>query len=195
MIIEWHTHVYPPEEAGDQPTFDGRSGPGWAGRCPMTVENVLDAHYKAGIDISVVSNAAHYMRGKAEKDELAAIRRWNDYAAEIQTRHAGTLYGLATILPCACPAYVKEAEPAIRELKHKGPFVHSSHTGHYPDDDDVRRFWEHAQELDAPASTPPHIGFGEAHARVPARSRSAGRPICLALSRLIVRGILEDFPA
>jgi hypothetical protein len=46
----------------------------------MTVENVLDAYHKAGIDISVVSNAAHYMRGKAEKDELAAIQRWNDYA-------------------------------------------------------------------------------------------------------------------
>src|SRR5882757_2103028 len=73
LIIEWHTHVYPPEEAGDEPTWDGKSGPGWAGRCPMTVENVLDAHYKAGIDISVVSNAAHYMRGKPVDEELVAI--------------------------------------------------------------------------------------------------------------------------
>ncbi|MFL5060468.1 MAG: hypothetical protein ACJ8DQ_10325 [Xanthobacteraceae bacterium] len=65
VIIEWHTHVYPPEEAaGDAGTYDGRSGPTWAGRCPMTVENVLDAHHKAGLDISVVSNAAHYLRGK-----------------------------------------------------------------------------------------------------------------------------------
>src|SRR6266704_2542272 len=95
VIIEWHTHVYPPEEAGDQPTWDGKSGPGWAGRCPMTVENVLDAHHKANIDISVVSNAAHYMRGKAEQDELTAIRRWSDYAAEIQNKYPGTLYGLA----------------------------------------------------------------------------------------------------
>jgi hypothetical protein len=65
VIIEWHTHVYPPEEAaGDAGTYDGRSGLTWAGRCPMTVENVLDAHHKAGLDISVVSNAAHYLRGK-----------------------------------------------------------------------------------------------------------------------------------
>ena len=74
MIIEWHTHVYPPEETGDNPTFDGKSGPGWGGRCPMTVENVLDAHHRAKIDISVVSNAAHYMRGKPEAEELKAIR-------------------------------------------------------------------------------------------------------------------------
>ncbi|MFL5266565.1 MAG: hypothetical protein ACJ8AH_08215 [Stellaceae bacterium] len=30
----------------------------------MMVENVLDAHHKAGLDISVMSNAAHYLRGK-----------------------------------------------------------------------------------------------------------------------------------
>jgi aminocarboxymuconate-semialdehyde decarboxylase len=196
VIIEWHTHVYPPEEAGDEPTFDGKSGPGWAGRCPMTVENVLDAHHRAGIDISVVSNAAHYMRGKAEQDELAAIQRWNDYAAEIQTRHAGTLYGLATILPYG-PAYVKEAERAIRELKLKGLFIHSSHKGHYPDDDAARPFWELAEELDVPVMIhPPHVGFGEERMREYRLASSIGRPadLCLALSRLIVRGIIEDFP-
>ena len=54
MIIEWHTHVYPPEEAAGS-AF-------WGGRCPMTVENVLDAHHQAGLAVSVVSNAAHYLR-------------------------------------------------------------------------------------------------------------------------------------
>ena len=197
VIIEWHTHVYPPEEAGDAPTWDGRSGPTWGGRCPMTVENVLDAHHKAGIDVSVVSNAAHYMRGKAEEDELAAIRRWSDYAAEIQAKHPGTLYGLATILPCGGPAYVKEAERAIRELGLKGLFIHSSHKGHYPDDDEARPFWELVQELDVPVMIhPPHVGFGEERMKEYRLASSIGRPadLCLALSRLIVRGILEDFP-
>jgi hypothetical protein len=65
MIIEWHTHVYPPEEAAaDALAWDGKSGPTWDGKCPMTLENVLAAHHRAGIDISVVTNAAHYMRGK-----------------------------------------------------------------------------------------------------------------------------------
>src|SRR5580704_12322435 len=43
LIIEWHTHVYPPEEAAASPM--------WGGRCPMTVENVLDAHHKAGLAV------------------------------------------------------------------------------------------------------------------------------------------------
>ena len=106
MIIEWHTHVYPPEEAADNPTWDGKSGPTWAGRCPMTVENVLDAHHKAGIAVSVVSNAAHYLRGKPEQAELAVIQRWIDYAAEIQAIHKGMLYGLVIILFCGGLAYL-----------------------------------------------------------------------------------------
>jgi aminocarboxymuconate-semialdehyde decarboxylase len=197
VIIEWHTHVYPPEEAGDQPTWDGRSGPTWAGRCPMTVENVLDAHHKAGIDISVVSNAAHYMRGKPDAEELKAIQRWNDYAAEIQETYRGVLYGLATILPCGGPAYVKEAERSIRELGLKGLFIQSSQKGHYPDDDEARPFWELAQDLDVPVMIhPPHIGFGEERMKEYRLASSIGRPadLCLALSRLIVRGVLEDFP-
>jgi aminocarboxymuconate-semialdehyde decarboxylase len=197
VIIEWHTHVYPPEEAGDQPTLDGKTGPTWQGRCPMTVENVLDAHYKAGVDISVVSNAAHYMKGKPENEELASIQRWTDYAAEIQEKYKGTLYGLATILPCGGPAYVKEAERAIKQLGLKGLFIQSSHKGHYPDDDEARPFWELAQDLDVPVMIhPPHIGFGEERMREYRLASSIGRPadLCLAISRLIVRGILEDFP-
>ena len=198
MIIEWHTHVYPPEEAaGDARTFDGRSGPTWAGRCPMTVENVLDAHHKAGIAISVVSNAAHYLRGKAQADELAAIQRWTDYAAEIQERHCGTLYALATILPCGGPAYLKEVERAIRELELKGLFINSSHKGQYPDDDAARPFWELVQDLDVPVMIhPPHIGFGEERMQDYRLASSVGRPfdLCLSLARLIVRGVLEDFP-
>jgi aminocarboxymuconate-semialdehyde decarboxylase len=198
VIIEWHTHVYPPEEAAaDARTFDGKSGPTWAGRCPMTVENVLDAHHRAGVAVSVVSNAAHYLRGKAEAEELTAIQRWTDYAAEIQERHKGTLYCLATILPCGGPAYLKEAERAILELGLKGVFINSSHKGHYPDDDAARPFWELVQHLDVPVMIhPPHIGFGEERMGEYRLASSVGRPfdLCLSLARLIVRGILEDFP-
>jgi hypothetical protein len=65
VIIEWHTHVYPPDEAA--------ASAFWGGRCPMTVENVLAAHHRAGLAVSVVSNAAHYLRGKDAAGELQAI--------------------------------------------------------------------------------------------------------------------------
>jgi hypothetical protein len=82
VIIDWHSHIYTPEEtADDRGAADGKSGSKWGERgCPMVLENFLDAHYKNGIDISVVTNAAHYLRGKAEHEELPAVQRWSDYA-------------------------------------------------------------------------------------------------------------------
>ena len=67
----------------------------------------------------------------------------------------------------------------------------------YPDDDEARGFWELAQDLDIPVMIhPPHVGFGEERMKEYRLASSVGRPadLCLALSRLIVRGILEDFP-
>jgi aminocarboxymuconate-semialdehyde decarboxylase len=178
MIIDWHAHIYTPEEAADdRRTFDGKSGPSWGERgCPMVLENFLDAHHQAGIDLSVVTNAAHYLRGKAESEELPAVQRWSDYAG---------------------PAFIKETERAVRQLGLKGVFIHSSHKGHYPDDDEARPFWELVEDLDVPVMIhPPHLGFGEERMREYRLASSIGRPfdLCLALGRLIVRGVLEDFP-
>ena len=199
MIIDWHAHIYTPEEAADdRRTFDGKSGPSWGERgCPMVLENFLDAHHQAGIDLSVVTNAAHYLRGKAESEELLAVQRWSDYAAEVQEKYKNTLVCFATILPCAGPAFIKETERAVRQLGLKGVFIHSSHKGHYPDDDEARPFWELVQDLDVPVMIhPPHLGFGEERMREYRLASSIGRPfdLCLALGRLIVRGVLEDFP-
>lgn len=188
MIIEWHNHVYPPEEAAD---------PFWEGRCPMNIDNVLEANREAGVDIIVVTNAAHYMKDKAGRDELSAVQRWTDYAAEIQEKYPGKVYSFTTLLPCGGPAYIKEMERAIRGLGLKGVFINSSHKGHYPDDDEARPFWELAQEFDIPVMMhPPHVGFGEERMKEYRLASSVGRPfdLTLALARLIVRGILEDFP-
>src|SRR6266853_537462 len=199
MILDWHSHIYTPEEAADDlGAHDGKSGPKWGERgCPMVLENFLRAHYKNGIDISVVTNAAHYLRGKSAHEELPAVQKWSDYAAEIQHTHKGMLYSFATILPCGGPAFIKEAERAIRELGLKGIFIHSSHKGHYPDDDEARPFWELVQDLDVPVMIhPPHLGFGEERMKDYRLASSIGRPfdLCLALGRMIVRGVLEDFP-
>ena len=88
MIIDWHAHIYTPEEAADdRRTYDGQSGPSWGERgCPMVLENFLEAHHQAGIDLSVVTNAAHYLRAKAASEELPAVQRWSDYAAQLPIR-------------------------------------------------------------------------------------------------------------
>lgn len=198
MIIEWHTHVYPPEEAAaDALAWDSKAAPAWAGRCPMTIENVMSAHKRSGIALSVITNAAHYLRGKSDAEALKACQRWSDYGAELQAAHKGELVAFATILPCAGRAHIREAERAITQLGLRGFFIHSNHNMRYPDEDDARPFWELAQALDVPVFIhPPHIGVGEEQLGMYRLASSVGRPadLCVALARLIVRGILEDFP-
>ena len=106
MILDWHSHIYTPEEAADDlRTWDGNTGPSWGERgCPMVLENFVRAHKENNIDISVVSNAAHYLRGKRPEEELASVQAWTDYAAKVQQDHKGMLYSFATILPCGGPA-------------------------------------------------------------------------------------------
>ena len=199
MILDWHAHIYTPEEAADDlRTWDGNTGPSWGERgCPMVLENFVRAHRENNIDISIVSNAAHYLKGKRDDEELASVQSWTDYAAKVQQDHKGMIYAFATILPCGGKAFIKETERAIRQLGLKGIFIHSSHKGHYPDDDEARPFWELVQDLDVPVMIhPPHLGFGEERMKEYRLASSIGRPfdLCLALGRLIVRGILEDFP-
>src|SRR5258705_291738 len=54
MIIDFHTHVHTPEDAAK---------PFWKGRCPLTIENALSAMDGAGIDMTVISNPLHEVRG------------------------------------------------------------------------------------------------------------------------------------
>jgi hypothetical protein len=99
MILDWHSHIYTPEEAADDlRTWDGNTGPSWGERgCPMVLENFVRAHKENNIDISVVTNAAHYLKGKRADEELPSVQAWSDYAAKVQQDHKGMLYSFATI--------------------------------------------------------------------------------------------------
>ena len=62
MIVDWHAHVYPPELAKERR---------WGGASPLTIESLLEAHERAGIDLCVVSNTIHYLRDKTDAESLA----------------------------------------------------------------------------------------------------------------------------
>ena len=188
MIVEWHNHVHTPEEAAD---------PIWQGRCPMTIENVLEQCRKCGVDLCVVSNAMHHLRGKSRAEAVALLRRWDDYAAGLQETYRGSVVSFATTIPGGGPEINRELIRALDELKLKGVFINSSWEHNYPDEDEAMPFWEIVAERDVPVMIhPPHVGYGEEKMREYRLASSIGRPAdnCLALARIIVRGILERFP-
>jgi aminocarboxymuconate-semialdehyde decarboxylase len=187
MIIDFHTHVAPPEI---------RERPLWRGKCPMTIENVLDAQQEAGIDRTVISYPYHELREMDAPAQLAAIARHNRYLASLQDRHQ-TIYALACASPYGGDAFLKELERAVRQDGCKGAMIMSSLPGHYPDDDDAFAFFALASELDVPVFLhPPHVGFGEERMRDYRLASSIGRPMdgALAIARLIVRGMFEKLP-
>jgi len=197
MIIDWHTHVYPPEDA---------MRPFWRGRCPMTIENALELQERAGIDMSVLSNTMSISRSAAEtRDDRAALQaqtlqtisRCNRYLAELQDRHRGKVVAFASCLPCGGDSFLKELERAVVQDGMKGVFITSSHDGCYPDDDEALAFFDLVTRLDIPVMLhPPAAAFGEERMRDYRLLSSIGRPgdSCLAIARLIVRGIFERYP-
>jgi len=188
MIIDWHTHVHPPKEA---------ARPFWQGKCPATIENVLALHDAADLDISVISSAGHYLRNFSREEAVPVVRESNEYMASLRDRHQDKIVALATSIPGGGDGHLKELKRAIRQDDLRGVLISSSHRGAYPDDDDARDFFALATALDIPVFVhPPSVGFGEERMGDYRLASSVGRPFdnCLALARLIVRGIFEEFP-
>jgi aminocarboxymuconate-semialdehyde decarboxylase len=188
MIVDWHAHIYPPELAKDRR---------WGGTTPFTIENLLEAHEKVGIDLCVVSNTIHHLKEKPANESLAVLRRWNDYGAEIQQKYSGRIVVFTSTLPCGGASFVKEVERAIVQCGLKGVLINSSHQGAYPDDDEAKPFFELVTSLGIPLMMhAPSVGYGEERMREYRLASSVGRPFdeCLAISRMIVRGVFERFP-
>lgn len=187
MIIDFHTHAYPPED---------QAHPFWRGRCPLTIENILKAQDIGGVDRTVVSNPFHELRDMDRTQQLAAVQRMNRFLASLQAKHS-TIYAFATTVPCGGEPFLRELERAVEEDGLKGVWIMSSLQGAYPDDDAALPFFELVTKLDIPVVVhPPAVGFGEERLRDYRLASSVGRPMdnALAIARLLVRGIFERFP-
>jgi len=188
MIIDWHAHVYPPELARERR---------WGGITPFTIENLLDAHEKEGIERCVVSNTIHYLKEKTDAESLTFLQRWNEYAAEIQQKYKDRLIVFTSTLPCGGASFVKELERAIVDYGLNGVLINSSHQHAYPDDDAAEPFFELVGSLGIPVMMhAPSVGYGEERMHEYRLASSVGRPFdeCLSIARLIVRGVFERHP-
>lgn len=187
MLIDWHVHIH---DIKDQ------MNPYWRGRCPMTPENVLAAHALAGLDKTVISNAAHYLRFcKTNKEAAEALERSNRYLAKCRDENPDKFVLMATCVPGGGDECLKELERAVKQDDARAVIINSSHQGHYPDEDAARPFFKLVTDLDIPVFV--HPGDCTTPATADYRlASSIGRPAdnCLSLARLIVRGVFEQFP-
>jgi len=110
MIIDFHTHVFPPrliknrEQYTNDPCFAELYNSQNARM--ITAEELIAGMDEYGIDISVITNigwATHRMCVET-----------NDYIMEAIARHPGRLIGFATVLPQAGKAAITEIERCAR---------------------------------------------------------------------------------
>ena len=187
MIIDFHTHVHTPEDAAK---------PFWKGRCPLTIENALGAMDGAGIDMTVISNPLHELRDMKRPEQRKTVRGQNKFLAEQVAKRPKRFAALASAVPSGGDEFLKDLEEAVQDGL-RGVIITASLQGAYPDDDSARPFFKLVTDLDIPVFIhPPSVGFGEERMKDYRLASSVGRPFdnCLAISRLIVRGIFEDFP-
>ena len=187
MLIDWHVHIH---DIKDQ------VNPYWQGRCPMTPENVLAAHKLAGLDRTVISNAVHYLRFcKTVQETVDALESSNRYLAKCRDENPDKFVAMATCVPGGGDECLKELERAVKQDDTRAVIINSSHQGHYPDEDAAKPFFKLVTDLDIPVFV--HPGDATTDASKDYRlASSISRPAdnCLALARLIVRGIFEQFP-
>ena len=168
MIIDFHTHVMPPEMA---------AAPIWRGKCPMTIENVLEAAKEGGVDRTVISNPGHELRHVDAGQQLATVRMINQYLASLAHKH-DNIYALASHGSVWRRAVPQGARARREGDGAKGVIILSSLPGHYPDDDDALPFFQLATELDIPVFMhPPSVGFGEERLNIYRLASSVGRPM------------------
>jgi aminocarboxymuconate-semialdehyde decarboxylase len=163
----------------------------------ISADTVLEAARKNGIDKTVISNPLHDLRRMDAAEQLAECRKLHEFFAKVRDDHPDEIIPFATGVPWGGEAFLKELERCVREDGFQGTWILSSLKGAYPDDDNAMPFFELCVALDIPVVVhPPAIGFGEERMRDYRLASSVGRPFdnCLAISRLIVRGIFEKFP-
>jgi len=183
-VIDCHCHLGPRE-------WQTRTAPS----CMFDVDGLLAEQERAGVDTSVFGN--NWIRIPEGLTALEALRRYNDFAAEMTARHPGRLLGLASGMPFGDDDYLQENERAIKDLGLKGFMINTSVAGEYLDSPNAVPFFEQATAFDVPVFLhPPRVTIGAEKMDMFRLPEMVGRPFdtTLSLSRFMLTGGFERFP-
>lgn len=188
MIIDFHTHLYPPafRELGMVPPSMFR------------VDELLRRMEEAGVDLCVVHSPQILVGPDAPSlNALEHIRTYNDFAAELNRRHAGRLLALGVANPFGGDAHLRETERVLTDLGLRGIAVNSNVDGEYLDSPKARPFFQLVAKHDVPVFVhPPGRTAGAEFMQEYRLVESLGRPFDTALSvaRAVVKGLLHEIP-
>jgi aminocarboxymuconate-semialdehyde decarboxylase len=214
MKIDIHNHYYPEAfikelERGTIPTLQiiqdeiGRNIIVHKGTrvvtitAPMNnVELRIRDMAKAGIDMQILSLSIPSVDAFLPEEGLAFAQMVNEELSRICRRYPNQFHFLATIPMKAKEAGLKELDRAVRQLGAKGVILGSNIDGRPLDSPEFTPFFGRVAELDVPILMHPMTPAGNDSMNSYRLAPMIGfeMDLCLGTVRIIMGGILKNFP-
>ena len=129
-------------------------------------------------------------------DGPAVARIANDFVARIVAQHPQRFFGLCVLPLQDMPAALVELDRCVRELGMKGILLYTNLAGRFPDELEFRPLFARAVELDLPVLLHPPKPVTIEQVKAYEMTSSLGNMFddTIALTRIIMSGILDEFP-
>jgi predicted TIM-barrel fold metal-dependent hydrolase len=129
-------------------------------------------------------------------DGLAIARMCHDFLAAASSANPGRFFGLMTLPLQNMDAALKEADRCADRLGMKGILLYSNIAGEFPDAPKFRPLFDYAQRRGLPVLL--HPAYPTTYAQTKGYEMAAGLGLMfdttIALSRLILSGLLDEYP-
>ncbi len=203
MIIDWEHHYIPEElwlkkggKKGERETFYEHGKPRGTLHPELhDIEEHLRIMDAVGIDMAVLSMA---VTNDDTQTALEECKVWDDNVGKLIKMYPKRFVGLAPIPPLGGEKAFAELDRAIESLGLKGVVIRSQVEGHLLDSKELYPFYKKVSVLNVPIFIHPsgvQLGYDVLDAPYEL-GRSIGREMDLmvATTRIILSGVLEDFP-
>lgn len=129
-------------------------------------------------------------------DGPAVARVENDFVAGVVRRHPTRFFGLCVLPLLDMPAALIELDRAVRKLGLRGILLYTNLAGRFPDEPEFRPLFARAVELDVPVLLHPAKPVTTELVKGYEMTSTLGNMFdnTIALTRLLMSGLLDEFP-
>ena len=129
-------------------------------------------------------------------DGPSVAQMLNDYIAGLVRKHPTRFFGLCVLPTQDVRASLTEFDRCVRQLGMKGWLVYTNFAGHFPDERQFRPLFARAVELDIPVLLHPAKPITTEFVKGYEMTSTLGNMFdnTIALTRLLMSGILDEFP-
>lgn len=130
------------------------------------------------------------------KDGPAVARLANDFVADVARRHPTRFFGLCVLPLLDMPAALKELDRAVQKRGMRGILLYTNLAGRFPDEPEFRPLFARAVELDVPVLLHPAKPITTEQVKGYEMTSTLGNMFdnTIALTRLVMSGLLDEFP-